>query len=305
MVNLRARNTDDIGLRRAMPAGFLSCLVAAMTCLDVLAIAGAVSAGDFAARWQLGSAAPLTVQVERPGLSFAGSAGSGAETRLDRVGAVLRDAPGVAAVRPMDEATLRTLLRPWFGSETQLPALPLPAVIDVDQSDAPIDAAALQTRLDANIDGTLVVDHGRWVLRITRFARALEACAGAAALLITAITIMVIAGATSGALASRRAAIELLHGLGATDAFIAAAFARRTSVLSLVGALAGVTGASAVLIVVAILARPLLVASGYGGTPPLLPPAAWLPLAATPLLAGLIAFITAQAAVRLWLRRLL
>jgi len=296
-----------------MPAGFLPCLVAAMTCLDLLAIAAAVSAGDFARRWQLGAAAPLTVQVERPAAPVAATAGAHAASRLERAMAVLRAAPGVADARPMDEATLRDLLRPWLGSDMQLPSLSLPAVIDVDEVDpGAADAAALQARLDANIDGTLVVDHGRWVLRITTFARALEACSAVAALLISAIAVMVVGGATSAALASRRSAIEILHGLGATDAYISAAFARRASALSIAGAVAGAVASSAVLLAIGSLARPLLAASGVdqagapdGGHLALVPLELWLMLVITPLLAGLVAFVTAQATVRLWLRRLL
>ena len=111
-------------------------------------------------------------------------------------------------------------------------------------------------------------------------------------------------------MSAQRETIEILHLLGAADGDIAGRFARRLGVLALLGGIAG-----------SVLALPLLVemarmAAPFGVAPvdqvvdqPLsmltaLPAAVWGSLVVLPLSASAVGWGTAQATVRLWLRRL-
>jgi cell division transport system permease protein len=112
---------------------------------------------------------------------------------------------------------------------------------------------------------------------------------------------------------ARVEAIRILHGLGATDGYIAACFAHRATVLVASGAALGAVAALPVLLGLASLASPfaqqpdaagaaapagvLMLAAG-------LPGELWLALPALPAAAALIGFVTAQGTVRRWLRRL-
>src|SRR6185437_6757705 len=106
----------------------------------------------------------------------------------------------------------------------------------------------------------------------------------------------------------RREAIEIVHGLGATDGYIAARFAGRATKLAAAGGAAGAILAMPVLVTLASLAAP------FGGAPmntdspgwvvSALPPGLWLVLPGLPLAAAAIGWLTAQATVRRWLRRL-
>src|SRR5579864_5927809 len=97
----------------------------------------------------------------------------------------------------------------------------------------------LAARLDTAAPGTLVERHDIWIGRLAILARSLEACAGLALLVVAAVAALVVAVATRAGLAARREAIEIAHGLGATDGYIAGRFAGRATKLVASGGAAG------------------------------------------------------------------
>ena len=227
MASLRSRRTlrpvgfDELGLRRAISDRMLPFLVAAMAFLAALALAGWVGAASLARHWQQGAGSEVTVQVPRP----REPAAQGGGARLDRVLALLVGAPGIASARALSDEELGELLRPWLGSGAERLAVPLPAVIAVRLADADMELGRLARRLDEAAPGTLVESHDVWIRRLSVLARSLQACAGLALLLVAAVAAAVIAVATRAGLVARREAIEIVHGLGATDGYIAARFA--------------------------------------------------------------------------------
>jgi cell division transport system permease protein len=316
----RPQRFDDLGLRRALGDRMLPLLVAAMAFLAALALAGSVGAASLARHWQEGAAAALTVQVPRP--SAPAAAADPPATRLARVVDILRGTPGIAEARALTEAELADLLRPWLGVGSGQVSLPLPAVIQVHLSGAGPDLPSLAARLEAAAPGTLPESHGVWVRRLSALARSLQACAWVALMVVAMVAAAVIAVATRAGLAARREAIEIVHGLGATDGYIAGRFAGRAMRLAAAGAAGGALAALPVLLLLAGLAAPF--AAGMGGAPPALTPESlgenlgatilgwlsalpqplWLALPCLPLAAALIGFLTAQATVRRWLRQL-
>lgn len=311
------RKLDGLGLRHAPGWRILPLIVAAMTFLAALAIAGAQGAAELGRHWQQGAASTLTVQVPRPGAPPNGAPGtpaSAGETRRDRVVAVLRGTPGIAAVRPLGDAELSDLLRPWLGGTAEQLALPLPAVIAVTTTAEGPDLPALTAQLEAAAAGTLVESHGVWVQRLSLLARSLRLCALAALGLVALVAGAVIVVATRAALASRREVVETLYGLGASDFYIADRFARSASRAAALGGVAGLVLAVPVVVVLTALAAPFVspapVEPGLPdlaallATLPRLPPLLFWALPALPLSAAAIGYIAAQGAVRAWLRRL-
>jgi cell division transport system permease protein len=300
----------------------LPTLVGAMAFLAALALGGSVGTALLAAHWQNGAATALTVQVPLadPGSAGSRQAANQAGSRLDLVVTLLRGTPGIATAEPLSDAQLTNLLRPWLGDEAGKLSLPLPGVVAVHLSpgaelDDGADLAALSQRLQAIAPGTLIESHGVWVNRLAILARSLQACAWAALLVVAGVAVAVIAVATRAGLAARRESIEIVHGLGATDSYIAARFAARATRLAGLGGAIGALAATPVLLVLAALAAPF---ASDQAPPPLtpglgplllswvsaLPPVLWLSLPALPLIAAMIGFATAQGTVRSWLRRL-
>ncbi len=278
----------------------MPALVAAMTFLAALTLAGVLAAAAVARHWQSGAGSVLTVQVPDPRTAV------GDTTRVDRAVTLLRGTPGIASVRVLTTEELAALLRPWLGNASEASALPLPAVIEVHlaQGEAEPDST-LQGRLTAAVPGTLLEGQGIWLRRLTTLARSLQACAAAALLLVAAVGAAVVAVATRAGLAARRDAIEIVHGLGATDGFIAGRFASRATVLAASGACLGALVALPVLLGLAMIAAPFSDASPAGATfLSSLPLPLWLALPALPVAAAVIGWLTAQFTVRRWLRRL-
>lgn len=325
MISLRPSGFDDLGLRRALSDRMLPMLVAAMAFLAALALAGWFGSAALARHWQQGAGSSLTVQVPLPGEP---SAHRG-QTRLAAVLALLTSAPGVASVHALSDQELTDLLKPWLGEGAERLAIPIPAVIAVSLTDTTVDLKPLSRHLSDIASGTLVEDHDIWFRRLAVLARSLQACTGLALLLVAGVAAAVIAVATRAGLSTRREAIEIIHGLGATDAYIAGRFAARATLLATIGATGGAVAALPILLTLARMAAPFAWGSGADGTGAggigaqgtgadqisainemlqstlrTLPVALWLALPSLPLSAAAIGFVTAQGAVRRWLRRL-
>jgi cell division transport system permease protein len=298
-----------LGLRRALGDRVLPLLVAAMAFLAALALAGAIGAAALARHWHQGAAAALTVQVPQPDAQAVGNV-----DRLETVVQLLLATPGVASARPLAPAELEQLLRPWLGAGLSRLSLPLPAVIEVHLAGSGPDLAALDARLQQAAPGTLTESHGQWVQRLAVLARSVQACAWLALALVAAVAAAVIAIGTRAGLAARRDAIEIVHGLGATDRYIAVRFARRATMLAAAGGILGAFAALPVLLALARLTAPFVQGvAPLPGTPALpawaawigaLPPELWASLPALPAAAAVIGYLTAAGTVRHWLRQL-
>jgi cell division transport system permease protein len=335
MTSLRPSGFDELGLRRALSDRMLPLLVAAMAFLAALALAGWFGTAALSQHWQQGAGASLTVQVPqpadpstRPGQTSLGQTSPGqtspgltspGQTRLVAVLAMLTGTPGVASAHALSDQELADLLKPWLGQGADRLAIPIPAVIAVRLTDSDVDLGPLSHRLTEAAPGTLIEDHGVWIRRLAVLARSLQACAGLALLLVAGVAAAVIAVATRAGLSTRREAIEIVHGLGATDAYIAGRFAARATMLAAAGAAVGALAALPILLALARMAAPFVSQAGVSqaglGDPATasdtlqdalgtLPAALWLALPCLPVSAAGIGFATAQTAVRRWLRRL-
>jgi len=290
----RPRGRDPLGLRRVLADRLLPALVAAMALLAALAIGGAGGAGALAARWQGGAATAVTIQLSDSG------------PRPEAALAALRALPEVAEARLLDQERLAALLRPWLGPAMgELPGLLLPALIELRLAALPAEPARFAERVAAAVPGATVETYGVWVARLVALSRSLERLALAVLLLVAAIATAVIAVAVRAGIAARRDSIAVLHGFGATDGDIAGRFARRIALLVAAGALAGTLVAAPVLLGFARLAAPLLGgAATDAAAAPYWRNLPWLELALLPPVAAAIGWLTAQASLRLWLRRL-
>ena len=308
MISLRPSGFDELGLRRALSDRMLPLLVAAMAFLASLALAGWFGTAALSRHWQQGAGQSLTVQVPDGSLPSA----RGQQTRQEAVRTLLVGTPGVASARALSDRELADLLKPWFGGGgAEMLAIPIPAVIAVRLTDGDADLGALEHRLADVAPGTEVEDHGVWIRRLSVLARSLQACAGLALLLVGVVAAAVISVATRAGLSVRREAIVIVHGLGATDGFIAGRFAARATLLAAVGAAGGALAALPILLTLARMAAPFVgeeQAAGAGDSMAdvlgSLAAPLWLALPCLPLLAGAIGFAPAQSAVRRWLRRL-
>ncbi len=274
---------DPLGLKRALADRLLLGLVAAMALLAALALAGRDGADRLAQRWRDGAQAAVTVQIPQPD-----------PARMARALSTLRAMPEVAAAEPVDPDRMAELLRPWLGGAN---TLPLPGVIELRLTDLQADPVRIGDRLAAEVPGAVTEAHGVWVAHLAALARAVQGVALAVLALVAGVAAAVVAVAVRAGISARRDAVLVLHSLGATDAEVAGRFARRVAVLVALGASGGTLVALPALSGLASVAGPLAGAADWRGLP-------WLDLALVPPVAALVGWVTTQATVRLWLRRL-
>lgn len=168
------------------------------------------------------------------------------EVRAPTALAALRAAPGVASASQVPPADLRRTLERWLGPEASKADLPLPAIIDVDLQPG-ADVASIAAKLGQAVPGARLVAHRDTLSPLLSTLRGLGLLAAGLVVLIGGASAAAIILAAKGALDTQRATVEVMHGLGATDAQVARLFQRQIAQDSLVGALAGAALAGALL----------------------------------------------------------
>ena len=249
----------------------------------------------------------VMVVIAAAGLSLANAAdmvAKGVENRYSvqiangaalapRAEAALKDAPGVAAVRPVPEAEMRDTLERWLGPAGAQADLPLPALIDVDLKPG-ASPQAIAARVEQAVPGARFVAHSAMLGPMLRALRSLTWLAFALVVLIAIATAAAVVLAARGALDTNRATIEVMHGVGATDDQIARLFQRKIALDSLTGGLAGAGAAGIILLLIAG-GRAVWFDDLAGG--PLLDAGDLLFLAALPLIGAAVATVVARLAV--------
>lgn len=278
----------DLAIERDALGRFLPWIIAFMVYLASLALAGVLVLDALIDRWDRGIGGTLTIQM----VPVKGEAN---QERIDIALKLLRETAGVVRADRIGEERLLTLLEPWLGAMQSLEDLPLPILIDVELAPgADLAPSDLGKRLATAVPGTSVDDHRIWLDRLVRLIRTLQILALAIfglALLSTAATVVF---TTRTGLSVHHEAIEVLHLIGARDSYVAEQFSGRALILGLRGGFLGVALAVPTLAGLVHLARTM-----EGGLAPEISfaPTHWVAFAVLPVLAGLIAMLTARTTV--------
>jgi cell division transport system permease protein len=284
---------SDLPLKGDASSLYLPWLVAPMVFLSAVALAGAFILNGLIGRWDRDVSGTLTVEVA----AAPGDAAESAEPTRRRVEEVLKlldGTPGIASSRALSQEQLIALMAPWLGTSDVLKDLPLPALIDVTvKADADLDIDALAGKIAKAVPGASLDDHRRWLDRLIGLSRSIEWLAIGIVTLIGAVTAATVYYATRTGMAIHREVVEVLHVIGASDAYIAGQFAHRAFVLGLRGGILGLA-----------LTLPILGAISFGAhrmqggflADLSLPLIGVLAVLALPLAAAVIAMFTAKAA---------
>jgi cell division transport system permease protein len=221
----------------------LAAVVAIMTFLAAMTSGGVAMLIGSASEWQSEIAREMTIQV-RP------MAGRDTEAEVARAAGIARATAGIIEVRAYSRQDSERLLEPWLGPGLSLDDLPVPRVIAVRVAPrAAPDTAALRRALAEGVAGASLDDHRGWIGRMRRVASTAMAGGVAVFSLVLAATILSVAFATRGTMAINRPIVEVLHIVGAKDAYIANQFQRHFLMLGLQGGAIG--GGAAMLLLAA------------------------------------------------------
>lgn len=211
-----------------------------LACLTVGAVALVAAAAD---GWRADIGREVTIQIRPIDGVDTGAA-------VDRAVALAEATVGVGTVRAISEDETRRLLEPWLGSGVDLTALPVPRLITIEVADpAAIDLARLGSDLAREVQGASLDDHSAWTERLSAMASTVVAGGLAVLALVLAAMALSVVFATRAVMASNAQVIEVLHFVGASNAFIARQFERHFLMVGLKGGIVGGVLACAVLLV--------------------------------------------------------
>jgi cell division transport system permease protein len=249
-------------------------------------------------RWQSGLTGTMTVQI--PAASSVGS--NDQASVIAAVLDALNNTQGVRKASRLPHEDVIALIEPWLGKGNVASDLPVPVLIDIRLDDnAALDTVGLAIHLEQVAPGARLDDHEIWITRMLRLSQAISLIATTIVFLIGIAAAITVVFATRTGLAVHHDVIEVLHIIGARDAYIARQFQVRALSLALRG---GVLG-----LILAALTLALLTATAGQLDDHLLPhlsfsPVVWGSLAILPLAAALIAMLTARMTVVRTLGRL-
>jgi cell division transport system permease protein len=277
----------DLPLRRDASARFLPWIIALMVYLAAIGGAALIWLSDTLKQWEASLSTAQTLQLPA----------DTSQARVDMVLGALKQTKGVASARLLTMDETARLLQPWLGNAVVIASLPLPRLIDVEvDPHMAIDYATLHKQLESIAPNAQLDDNRTSLVNMRDFALRVEGVIAAGVVVVTALIVTIIIFAARIGLAIHRAVIELLHLLGARDAYIARQFQLHALSLGLRGGLIGAAAAALTIVILgpvgSALQLPMPVAT-YG----ILDWRVWLLLLAAMLAAGLVAMVTARITV--------
>lgn len=295
---LRSPSESARMLPQTRLAGPMPWVIAIMVALTVMAMAAGLALSNVVSSAQAEIAGGLTVQV----IEGAPAAREQQAAAALRFFAARSD---VAAAVRVPDAQLAQLLEPWLGGAVdEEDALVTPALIDV-QLTGEITADRLRTlrgELAAVAPRARIEAQANWLAPVFNALRSMQFLAIGLVVLLAAITTAAVWLAARSALGSNHDTIEVIHHLGGTDGQIANIFQRSIAIDAGFGGLAGLMlGLTAIFVLgrqFAALGSGLVAGGGLAQTD-------WLIVASVPVVALLLAVLTARLTVLTALRRIL
>jgi cell division transport system permease protein len=171
---------------------------------------------------------------------------AGSTSDLPRVLEVSRSIPEVRDATPVPEREMRRTLERWLGEAASSHDLPVPALVTLELAPG-ADADAVGARISEVLPEARFVAESAELEPLLASVRALQWLALALVALMAIATGAAIVLASRGALDTHRSTIEIMHGIGATDAQLVRLFERKIAVDAMVGAAAATLAAVLIL----------------------------------------------------------
>ena len=181
--------------------------------------------------------------------------------------------------------------------------LPVPRLIDVRlKKNAEVDFIELAEKLAEVSPQASLDNHKLWLNKLIKFADGLKMMALSVLLLVVVVTSGAIFYSTKTSLGLHQHIIEILHLMGAKDAYVAQQYARRTAQLGFVGGVIGLIFAIPSIFAISRLAEQI-----EGGiiSDATLSVQAWGAILSLPVFASLIAMMTAYYTVKRTLEKMM
>lgn len=216
----------------------LIVVTAIMCFLASLALGTAWAVHRAAQNWSVDAGREVTVQVKPIDTLDP-------EKQLSETLKIIARTRGVIKVNVLSMEENARILEPWLGAGLDLAELPVPRLIALELDPVvPPDLAVLSSTLSQAVPGATLDDHRAWQAQIRSVSGWLQIAAFLVLFLMLSATVSIIVSATRSAMAGNREIVDVLHLVGARDAFIAGEFQRHFLIIGLKGGLIGGTAAA-------------------------------------------------------------
>jgi cell division transport system permease protein len=221
-------NRSNLALKKDDTNRFLPWIIAFMTLLAALSVAGLLMLKQVSQVFEYNSQDSITIQIP------AGENSGADEQRTSQMLVALKKVNGVIKTTKISNSEIKKLLEPWLGQTAGSEAIPLPQIIDVKVDRTSDLTAEMLTRiLEKIVPGTMVDDHSQWLTNLVNTVKSAE---------LIALCIVFLIG-----MGIHRQTLEVLHFVGAHDEFIARQFATRAFIVGLQGSVGGILLATPIL----------------------------------------------------------
>jgi cell division transport system permease protein len=239
-----SKRTAAIVPERSVAGRTLVLLIAIMTFLSGVTLGGVVLVQKSAIAWSSDVGRQVTIQI-RP------MEGEVMDSNIRTAISLAEAIPGVSDAHALSLADSEKLLEPWLGAGLDLSQLEIPRLIVVDLGDPKsVDLDRLAKDLQA-VKGATLETHAAWRQQLNTMAGTLVLSGVLVLVLIVLATVLAVVFATRGTMASNREIVDVLHFIGASNAFIAGEFQGRFLALGFRGGVIGGLGAVLFFFVVA------------------------------------------------------
>ena len=219
---------------------FLKVMISIAVFLFAVTLAGVLSINSMLLNWNQSILGSLTVQI-MPVNNI--NKEKALEETLDHQTRAVRFLEGrseIEKVTPLQDEQLEQLIKPWLGDGVNIKDLPVPRLIDVRlKKNAEVDFIELAEKLAEVSPQASLDNHKLWLNKLIKFADGLKMMALSVLLLVVVVTSGAIFYSTKTSLGLHQHIIEILHLMGAKDAYVAQQYARRTAQLGCVGGVIG------------------------------------------------------------------
>ena len=300
--NLISRK-QELPLKDDSSSLFLQVMICIAVFLFAVTLAGVLSINSMLVTWNESILGSLTVQIMPVNDVNVQKAQNGTLEHQQKALEVLQSLPEVESVTPLTDKQLQKLIQPWLGDGVDLKNLPIPRILDVKlKADAEPDFAKLAEKLAEASPLATLDNHKLWLNKLIKFADGLKMLALTVLVLVIAVTSGVITYSTRTSLGLHQYIIEILHTLGAKDAYIAQQYAKHIGMLGFVGGIIGIMLAVPTIFMISRLSEQI-----EGGiiSEARLSIGDWLEILSLPAFAAVIAMVTAYYTVKRTLEKMM
>ena len=239
-INKYHKHDYDLPLNKDSGVFFLKLLIALMSLLAILAIAGSFALSEMTNRWSSGLENKASIEIPVEDKNGVVLSDAQMNDIAEDVSKFLSKSPFVANAETMSEEKILELVSPWLGDISEIPSIPLPIIISVTfQNKDGLNQEKFKSQLEKIAPQARLDTHESWLRDILRFTGALKYTAFLITLIIGLTTIIAVAGAVKSRMAIYDEELELLHLMGAEDKYISKQLQKHTLILSAQGAIAG------------------------------------------------------------------